>query len=432
LDTIARTRDQAPSAAIVVLTGLEDEALALEALREGAQDYLVKGQMNGNLLVRSIRYAIERKRGEEQIRRLNEELEQRVQQRTTELQAIQSSMTEGLVAVNNKGEIVTFNEAAANITGLNAEQTVGKPAMEVLHAMAQVIENTDTVDAIADVLKGAVDLPTSIHVTIMAPQRRELVATAFPIPLGSPGQQMIGFLLRDATQERQLERRREAFVSVASHELRSPMTSLIGFVELLLQQKAPQATQQKWLELLYRESIRLASILDDMLNISRIQSGGLTANLEPVSLQDVVQSTLLTLRPTTNIHDFAVDISWDIANVNADRDKLSQVLLNLLDNAVKYSPRGGLITVAAHHQLERQRVVTLVSDQGMGISDKDQEDLFDTFHRVRRAETEDIKGTGLGLYIVKILLDLMQGEVWVGSELDKGATFSSSLHTTPV
>ena len=152
INAIIQTREQAPETAIVVLTGLEDEALALEALRQGAQDYLAKAQIAPQLLVRSMRYAIERKRGEEQIRKLNEDLELRVLERTTELEAIQASMTEGLVALDSRGQIVTFNQAAVSISGVRAEEVLGRSAEVVLNEFAPAIENQDAVEPNASAL----------------------------------------------------------------------------------------------------------------------------------------------------------------------------------------------------------------------------------------------------------------------------------------
>ncbi|MFH1560137.1 MAG: ATP-binding protein [Chloroflexota bacterium] len=427
LNTIIQTREQAPGAAIVVLTGLEDEALALEALRQGAQDYLTKTQMDPHLLIRSIRYAMERKRGEEQILRLNEDLEQRVLQRTTELEAIQSSMTEGLIAVNSQGQIVTFNQSAANITGLEAERVLGNSAEIVLSEIAPAVGSPETVEAFVQILKGAVELPTSVEVTLQAPRKRDIVATAFPIPLGLPGQRMIGFLLRDVTQERKLERRRDTFVSVASHELRTPITTIMGFSELLLRHKVPEATRQEWLELVHRESQKLTAIVDDLLNVSRIQAGTLKANMESVSLREVAEETLDNIRRLTDRHQFLINIPPTTPNTWADRGKLCEVLVNLLDNAVKYSPQGGLVTIEARHEPEQEWVEVSVADQGIGISPKDQEYLFTAFHQIRRPETEGISSTGLGMYIVKALVELMQGEVWLKSELNKGTTFFFSL-----
>ena len=224
------------------------------------------------------------------------------------------------------------------------------------------------------------------------------------------------------TLGQELERRRDTFVSIASHELRTPMTTILGFSELLLSRNPPEATRREWLERIHLHSKRLADIVDNLLNVSRIQSGKLAVNLEQLPLSVVIEEVVGAARTTTEIHEFMVDISPDTPKVVADRDKLAEILTNLLSNAVKYSPGGGQITVSARLQPGKDRVVVAVADQGLGISRRDREHLFTTFHRIRRPETDGISGTGLGLYIVKELAGLMRGEVWLKSQLGKGST----------
>lgn len=429
LDTIVRVGVQAPGSAIVVLTGLEDEALALEALREGAQDYLVKGQFSGQVLVRSLRYAVERKKAEERIHQLNEELEQRVLQRTRELEAIQSSMTEGLVAINAAGQIATFNQAAASMVGLEPQQVLGRSVLEVLRSLAPRFQEQDTVKQLEMALASTLSLPATIEAVVIEPERRECCIVVFHIPFESPGESMTGFLLRDVTHERAEGRRKEAFISMASHELRTPLTSLIGFVELLLQHQVSPATQHTWLELVLQEALRLATIVEEMLELSRIQSGTIQVRLAPVSLRDTVKRVLRGVAANASAHAFQMDIPPETPTVSADADKLARVLLNLLDNAVKYSPNGGTITVDIEHGPTDAAVIVRVADQGMGISLRAQENLFTPFYRVRQPGTENIPGTGLGMYIVKSLVESMNGRVWLKSAEGQGTTLFVSLQT---
>ena len=224
---------------------------------------------------------------------------------------------------------------------------------------------------------------------------------------------------------READRIKTNFMSIASHELRTPMTVLVGFTELLLNRDLPEEKQRDWLERIYRESKRLATIVDDLLNVSRIQSGQITVEQQKLKLLEVVREAVQLVSGVSEKHSLALDIPEDLPLVLGDRDKLTQVLINLLDNAIKYSPQGGKITVAARQETER--VVVSVSDQGIGIAPEDRERIFTTFTRIRRPEAGGVRGTGLGLYIVKALVELMGGEIWVESELDKGSTFFFSL-----
>ncbi|MBI2859136.1 MAG: hypothetical protein HYX90_08665 [Chloroflexi bacterium] len=231
---------------------------------------------------------------------------------------------------------------------------------------------------------------------------------------------------------------RDTFVSIASHELRTPLTSILGYGELLLRRDLPDATRKKWAKNIVDSAHRLSAMADDLLNVSRIQSGKVNLMLEKVSLPDLFEDQLSMVRGITGKHEFAVDVDSGLSDAFVDRDKFGQVIGNLLSNAVKYSPDGGRITLAARNDVAGHRVVVSVSDQGIGISLTDRDSLFKTFHRIRRPETAGVGGNGLGLYIVKEWTESMRGTVWLESELNKGSTFfvavpaddSKAKHTT--
>lgn len=223
---------------------------------------------------------------------------------------------------------------------------------------------------------------------------------------------------------READRIKTNFISIASHELRTPLTVLLGFTELLLRREAPEEKRRDWLERIHRESKRLSAIVDDLLNVSRIQSGRMIVEQQPLDLPEIAKEAVQSVAMNER-HSVVFDFPEDLSPVLGDRDKLTQILVNLVDNAVKYSPQGGKITVAARQ--EPEKVIVSVSDQGIGIAPEDQEKLFTTFTRIHRPEVEKIRGTGLGLYIVKALVELMGGEIWVESELGKGSTFFFSL-----
>jgi len=222
---------------------------------------------------------------------------------------------------------------------------------------------------------------------------------------------------------------RDTFISVASHELRTPLTSILGYADLLLHRNPHSATRQRWLKNILNNSQRVSAMVDDLLNVSRIQSGKVSIKLERARLSDVLEDTLSFVKESTNKHEFAVDIESDLPDVFVDRDKLSHVVGNILSNAVKYSPNGGRITLSAHNDQERHRIVVSVADEGIGIGPADKDLLFTTFHRIQRPETRGIRGSGLGLYIAKEWMEAMGGEIWLESELNKGSTFFLGIPT---
>jgi signal transduction histidine kinase len=216
---------------------------------------------------------------------------------------------------------------------------------------------------------------------------------------------------------------RDTFVSIASHELRTPLTAIMGYAELLLRRDPPDVTRKRWVKNIVDNGQRITDIVDDLLNVTRIQSGKVGIKLDRVKLFDVLAECLAIVREGTSKHEFVVDIEPDLPDVLVDRDKFGQVVGNLLSNAIKYSPNGGRITLSAHNDLQGHRVVASVADEGIGIGPTDKDSLFTTFHRIRRPETQGIRGSGLGLYIVKEWMEAMGGEVWLESELNKGSTF---------
>ena len=227
--------------------------------------------------------------------------------------------------------------------------------------------------------------------------------------------------------ERTLRARVDNFVSIASHELRTPMTTLLGYSELLLTNEPPAEVRREWFQLINTESKRLTEILDEFLSVSRINAGTVQLSRERLTLLPLVRQVVQGFEMTSPNHQFEVEAGNQVPDAFADRDKIMQVLGNLLDNAVKYSPDGGKITIACRSDEEGSRVITSVRDQGVGIEARDHERVFEMFERARTDESITIRGTGVGLHVVKSLMELMGGAVWVESRRHHGSTFSFAL-----
>ncbi|MBI4336695.1 MAG: GAF domain-containing protein [Chloroflexi bacterium] len=344
------------------------------------------------------------------------------------LAAIQASMAEGLVVLGPSERVIYLNPAARDLLGLAGGEDVRVDLRELLLTAPLEDNSRAALEGFVRAVKDAAGTVGTAEVQVSGPQPRELALTAFPIPTATR-ERMLGLLLRDVTHEREMERRRDMFVSVASHELRTPLASLVGFSELLLTRRLPGTSQKDFLTRIHRESLRLAGLVDDLLNVSRIQSGKIAVQLETVDLRPLVEETVEKQRYLSTRHRLVAQVPPDIPKVRADQDKLVQVVANLLSNAIKYSPQGGEVKVVVSHEPELKRVVVGVSDQGIGISEEDQAELFSKFHRILRPETVGIRGSGLGLYIVKGLVELMEGTVWMRSRVGEGSTFYFSIPT---
>jgi signal transduction histidine kinase len=216
------------------------------------------------------------------------------------------------------------------------------------------------------------------------------------------------------------------FVSTVSHELRTPLTSIYGFAETLMRSDVDFSEPERatFLRYIASESERLIQIVDDLLNVARLEAGTLAVALEPVDLGAAAREAAAAAEAHAERQRFAVDIDSGTLVVLADREKLTQVLANLLDNAVKYSPEGGTITLTARRRADTAEIV--VSDEGVGIPRADQQRIFTKFFRTDRGAT-DPAGSGLGLFLVRGLVVAMGGRIWVESEEGRGSTFTFDL-----
>ncbi|MCH7656439.1 MAG: GAF domain-containing sensor histidine kinase [Chloroflexi bacterium] len=264
----------------------------------------------------------------------------------------------------------------------------------------------------------------SRRTNFFSPQAVE-VLTAVAASLGALIE--LGRVRESLEVEKFIRGRIDNFVSIASHELRTPMTTLVGYSELLLTNEPPAEVRRQWFQMINAESRRLTEILDDFLDIARITAGDPQLNLQGVALPPLAAEMIAAPGFGSPDHQIEVEPGEDIPRVVADPDKVRQVLGNLLDNAIKYSPGGGRISVSFKVDSRRGWVVTSVSDAGIGIAPRDRSRLFEMFQRVRSEETSTIRGTGVGLHVVKSLVEAMGGEVWVRSRRHHGSTFSFAL-----
>ncbi|MDO8473327.1 MAG: ATP-binding protein [Dehalococcoidia bacterium] len=353
--------------------------------------------------------------------------ERTVRERAT-LESIINGMTEGLAVIGNDRRVAYFNRAAESLVGANAADLVGHD-IGVLQSLlgrratdpeALRVRWADARDRLDETPKFEIELMTGVG-------KRVVEATIFRVG-DKASLSGTGALIRDVTREREVDRMKSEFVATVSHELRTPMTAIYGFSELLLMRATGLPENQRmWVETIYKESKRLTDIVEDLLNVSRIEAGRLSLNLGPVALEQLVADVVERLKSGHAHHPLNVNIAVTLPEVQADRDKLQQVLYNLVDNAIKYSPRGGPVAISAQHMRDEGKVVVSVADKGIGISDSEIPRLFSRFHRVERLETTGIRGTGLGLYIVKSLVEMMGGRIWVESRLNEGTTFFFSL-----
>ncbi len=239
--------------------------------------------------------------------------------------------------------------------------------------------------------------------------------------------------LHDITAEREIAQMKNEFVSTVSHELRTPLTSIKGYVDLILDGDAGEVDeiQREFLGIVKENADRLVALINDMLDISRIESGRVHLKLEPMPVADVIAGTLDSFRAVCEQSGRSVRarVPENLPRVKGDRDRIGQVLMNFVSNALKYSPNGGDVVISARHVGDFVNVS--VQDHGMGITREDQKQLFTKFYRIDNALTREIGGTGLGLSICKSIIELHGGKVWVRSKMGEGSTFTFSVPVAP-
>jgi signal transduction histidine kinase len=242
------------------------------------------------------------------------------------------------------------------------------------------------------------------------------------------GEPMNGILnVRDVTRERQQEEQRSTFISIISHELQTPIAIIKGYASTLARTDAKLEAKalRSRLVAIEEEADRLNNLVGNLLYASRIQAGGLHMDIAPLDLRNLIEGVTRRFRARSAGVSITLDIPPNLPTVIADRDRIEEVLQNLLDNAVKYSPRRRAITISCHATGEE--VIVSVSDMGMGIALGEQEHIFDRFHRASDATTQATSGAGLGLYICRAIVEAHGGRIWVESTLRQGSTFSFSL-----
>jgi signal transduction histidine kinase len=238
------------------------------------------------------------------------------------------------------------------------------------------------------------------------------------------------FAFRDISTERVVEQMKSDFVTLVSHELRTPLTSIYGFAETLLRQDVlfGEEERQTFLGYIASESERLTTIVDQLLNVARLDTGDLQVNLAPIDVRAIVTDVVEVAEqaPSANGHRFVLDLPQEPLDAEADAEKLRQIVGNLVDNAVKFSPGGGTVTIAARRA--EGRVEVRVVDEGVGIPEEEQRRIFKKFYRGESVSRDPTAtGTGLGLFIAHGLVEKMGGTMWVDSREGRGSSFAFEL-----
>jgi two-component system phosphate regulon sensor histidine kinase PhoR len=538
-DTVHRLYPQVP---IVMLTGLEDELVSIEAIKKGASDYLAKGANSfTDILVRTILYALQRKQSEEalqigernfrdlinkssdaivvtdknaivlfvnpaaqslfgrnaeellgktfefpidvgdtteleiihkcgtkaiaemrivetnwqgkdayiaslqditkhkaterKLKKYRENLRALVKERTEEVDAEKellsvtfSSMGDGVIVVDPQKRIILFNTVAETLAGWEFERVQDRPIDELFRVVNE--RTKEPIESPIDkVLRsGKTETGTDFDIlTAMDGTERPISTIAAPI-LKNVGT-IVGIVMvfRDVSREREIDRLKDDFISSISHELRTPLTSIKAYTETILHDfDMPEQTKRQFLGIVDEESNRLANLIEGLLEVSRLESGTVKISREPVDITAIIRGVWSALQPLADKKNIQlnIDVGDELPQLLGDESKIQSAVTNLVNNAIKFTPEGGQVSVSARQQADE--IVIRISDTGMGIPKEALAKIFERFYRVPHPGKQ-IPGTGLGLTIVQKIVTMHGGRIEVESEVNRGTAFTVFL-----
>jgi NtrC-family two-component system sensor histidine kinase KinB len=342
--------------------------------------------------------------------------------------AIIRYMADGLLMLDRHGVVVSCNPALVTMLGMRREDILGQPATapEADPRLRAICEPA-TVKARTGVLAHEVEIPQiGLGGESLPPRRLRIFSTPVNDETGQPMGEVR--VVHDVTKEREIEKMKDDFFSTISHDLRTPLFSIQGFVRLILSGEVPdEEIQREFLGIIDRQAEQLAQLVNNLLNISRLESGKLEMECVSVQLLDVLGQTASKLGGMARAKDITLetDLPAGLPPVTGDPGWLEQVVTNLVGNAIKFTPEGGRVRIGA--QQSKNEVLVEVSDTGIGIPNDALDRIFDKFYQVSDGRSEEYEGTGLGLHIAKQIVELHDGRIWAESTIGQGSTFRFTL-----
>jgi len=341
---------------------------------------------------------------------------------------ILQSIADGVYTVDRSLRILTFNPAAERITGWRAAGVQGKLCSTVFRDVGsdgpghQTLLIQEALDSGEPATSGGEE-PAILH-----RDGREIFLSSSAAPLLNREGGIVGAVVtfRDVSAEREFDRLKSDFVSLVSHELRSPLANISASVELMLDPSLDRSLLEEMLQIVHSQSQSLVRVVEDILDVSQIEAGQMKLRLEPVTLLPLMRQTIRTHQEQTSQHQLMLKSPRSVPFVVADQNKLEIVLNNLVENAINYSPDGGRVLIELVGPKDGEITINVI-DEGIGISEEHLDRIFDRFYRVDTGDDRQVYGHGLGLHISKRLVELQGGRIWVQSKKDQGSCFSFTL-----
>lgn len=453
IQLIKEIRRQGLDVPIIMVTGVSDISVAVDALSSGAIDYVLKDEG----IEETINITVSRALAKHQLKLQNLQLLADLAAKTTEqedtlsyMTAIINNMPNGLLVTNAQSCITLANPALGKLYGLDETGLLGKNCQDILNgSLAPLFEMT----------RSQADQPAAVQVELEGGRTGSAVAATILKKPASflKSEEVIGTLVivRDVTAEKEIERMKDDFLSTVSHELRTPLTSVLGFTKVIRKRleetvfpqllagdaKTGRTVQQisDNIGIIISEGERLTALINDVLDLSKMEAGKIEWKQEPAPIAEILEHAIAA---TTSLFEnkeipIVKDIAPELPSVSCDRDRIVQVVINLLSNALKFTDSGS-VTVEARACSRNcfteggsDFIVVSIVDTGIGIAEKDRNNVFEKFKQVGDTLTDRPKGTGLGLPICRQIVEHHGGRIWVESSPGKGSSFSFVLPILP-
>lgn len=337
-------------------------------------------------------------------------------------EAVIRSVAEGLVVVDAQGKVIMMNPAAERLLGVSKKDKMGKPLLEDLKE-----------EQLISLVKGIEDKEEREIELISQRDETKKVLRASSAVIENENGQTIGMVsvLSDITKQKELDQLKNNFVANVSHELRTPLVAIEKSLSLILNKTTGEisSTQEEFLSIAQRNLKRLSLLINDLLDLSKLEAGKIELKRKPVSIEKIIDEAIegLNTWAKTKSIEMVKEIQGGLPQVNVDLNRIIQVLNNLIGNAIKFTPHNGKISIEANFQKEKEEIEVSVQDTGIGIAKENLPKVFDKFYQAGERVSTDISGTGIGLSIAKELVELHGGRIWAESEEGKGAKFIFTL-----
>ncbi|MEV2468363.1 ATP-binding protein [Paenibacillus larvae] len=363
------------------------------------------------------------------INRMAENLQiqmQHIRENEYRLQGVLENMVSGVMMVDQRGTITLVNRSAEDILGYSSHELLNKSYLDAGFQLE-----------FTALLADAIETHTRVREELMLhfPQEQILEVHVSPIVQGDGQRKGVLVVLHDITAVRRLERIRSEFVANVSHELKTPVAAVKGFAETLMAGALEDKEMARsFLQIIYDESDRLNRLIGDILELSKIESKRIPLQFSPVDVESIVENSIQMMKAEAEKKHITLESCVENElYIEADEDRLRQILINLLSNGISYTPEGGRVSIGVEFvpslddNPDNERMRIRISDTGIGIPEKDLPRIFERFYRVDKARSRSSGGTGLGLSIVKHLTELHHGTISLESEAGKGTTFNIEL-----